>query len=147
MDLVPYLQTLRRQCQALVNSFVEHGKLNASKLPSLPVLVQGEPDAGSHTFSIALASAFVEKDFEGLCNQIASSYRMRATKLLKESRGSLLMSIEEYKRRVDVYARRITSAAAGAVLWLGDLGAKLNPIIQGIMNAVKVLPHLTPLIR
>jgi len=144
MDLVPFLQTLRRQCQALANSFVEHGKLGASKLPSLPAIVQGEADAGPQAFSFASACGFVERDFEGLCKQIPSVHRVRATKLLKESRESLLRSVEDYRRRQEVHARRIMSAAAGAILWLGDLSTKLNPIIQGVMNAVKVNTSLRP---
>jgi TATA-binding protein-associated factor len=138
LDLIPFLQTLRRQCQALENVFVDHGKLASSKVPVLAVLVEGEPDAGPHAFAFATAVAFMEKDFERLNNQLTSINRARASKLLKESRDSLQDSIDEFKGRREVHERRIVSAATSAILWLGDLGSKLNPIIQGIMNAVKV---------
>jgi len=143
LDLVPFLQTLRRQCQALQNVFVEHGNLASSKLPVLAVLVEGEPDAGPHAFTFATAVAFVGNDFEKLNNQLSSINRARAAKLLKEPRDSLQHSIDEFKERQGVHERRIASAAASAILWLGDLGNKLNPIIQGIMNAVKVIPMHT----
>jgi len=137
-DLVPFLQTLRRQCQALENAFVEHGKLASNKLPVLPVLVQGEPEAGPHAFTLGMATSFVEKEFEKLSGMLTSINKARASKLLQEARESLVHSIEDFKSRKEVHERRIVSAAASAVLWLGDLGSKLNPIIQGIMNSVKV---------
>jgi len=145
VDLVPFLQTLRRQCQALENVFVEHGNLASSKLPVLAVLVEGEPDAGPHAFTFATAVAFVEKDFEKLNNQLSSINRVKATKFLKESRDSLQHSIDEFKERREIHQRRIASAAASTILWLDDLGNKLNPIIQGIMNAVKVITTCAPL--
>jgi TATA-binding protein-associated factor len=138
LELVPFLQILRRKCQAMGNAFVEHGKLPSSKLPIVPVLVQGEPEAGPHAFTFLSATQFVEKDFDKLNNQLPSIHRTKAAKLLRETRDSVVESIEDFRKMQEVYQRRVTSAAAGAILWLGDLGNKLNPIIQGIMNAVKV---------
>jgi TATA-binding protein-associated factor len=138
LDLVPFLQTLRRKTQALENVFIEHGKLPSSKLPVLPVLVQGEPDVGPHAFSFSSANDFVEKEFEKLNSQLSQISRAKASKLLRESRDSLVDSMEDFRGRKEVHERRIVSAAASTILWLGDLGNKLNPIIQGIMNAVKV---------
>jgi len=138
LELVPFLQTLRRKCQALANAFVEHGKLASNKLPILPVLVQGEPDAGPQAFAFQRAIDFVEKEFDRLNNSLSAINRSKASKLLKELRDSLLESIDDFRVRKEVHERRIVSAAASTILWLGDLGSKLNPIIQGIMNAVKV---------
>ena len=138
LELVPFLQTLRRKCQALANAFVEHGKLASNKLPILPVLVQGEPDAGPQAFAVQRALDFVEKDYDKLNNALSAIYRSKASKLLKESRDSLAESIDDFRFRKEVLERRIVSAAASSILWVGDLGNKLNPIIQGIMNAVKV---------
>jgi TATA-binding protein-associated factor len=138
LDLVPFLQTLRRNCQAMGNAFVEHGKLASSKLPILPVLVQGEPEAGPEAFSFSSATLFVEKEYEKLNSQLAAVHRTKAAKLLRETRDSLLESIEDFRKRKEIHERRVVSAAASTLLWLGDLGNKLNPIIQGIMNAVKV---------
>ena len=138
LDLVPFLQTLRRKTQALENVFVEHGKLPSNKLPVLPVLVQGEPEAGPHAFSFSSTNDFVEKEFEKLSNQLSQINRAKASKLLRESRDSLVDSMEDFRSRKQVHERRIVSAAASTILWLGDLGNKLNPIIQSIMNAVKV---------
>ena len=137
LELVPFLQTLRRKCQALANAFVEHGKLASNKLPILPVLVQGEPDAGPQAFAFQRAIDFVEKEFDKLNNTLSAINRTKASKLLKESRDSLVESIDDFRVRKELYERRIVSAAASTILWLGDLGSKLNPIIQGIMNAVK----------
>lgn len=138
LDMMPFLQTLRRKCQALENAFVEHGKLASNKPPILPVLVQGEPEAGPQAFTFSAAIEFVEKEFDKMSNQLSAINRTRASRLLKESRESLLESIEDFRARKEVHERRILSAAASLILWLGDLGNKLNPIIQGIMNAIKV---------
>jgi len=142
LELVPFLQTLRRKCQALANAFVEHGNLASNKLPILPVLVQGEPDAGPQAFALQRAVDFVEKDFDKINNALSTIYRSKASKLLKESRDSLAESIDDFRIRKEVLERRVISAAASSILWLGDLGTKLNPIIQGIMNAVKVFLFL-----
>ena len=139
LDLVPFLQTLRRKCQAMGNAFVEHGKLASHKLPILPVLVQGEPEAGPQAFSFHSAAQFVEQEFEKLNNQLAAVHRIKAAKLLRETRDSLQESLDDFRKRKEVHERRVISSAASTVLWLGDLGSKLNPIIQGIMNAVKVI--------
>jgi TATA-binding protein-associated factor len=138
LELVPFLQTLRRKCQAMGNAFVEHGKLPSSKLPILPVLVQGEPEAGPHAFTFQSAIYFVEKEFDKLDKQLSSIHRAKAAKLLRETRDSIVESIDDLRNRQEVYERRVISAAASTILWLGDLENKLNPIIQGIMNAVKV---------
>lgn len=138
MELVPFLQTLRRKCQAIENAFVEHGNLAPNKLPILPALVQGEPNAGPEAFSLSSAVGFKEKDFEKLMSQLSSIHRATVSRMLQELRESLGESIDELQTQREVYERRVVSAAASAVLWLGELGNKLNPIIQGIMVAVKV---------
>jgi TATA-binding protein-associated factor len=137
-DLLPFLQTLRRQCQALVNAFIEHGKLASSKVMAIPVAVQGEADAGPDSFCFSFAVQFVREEFEKLNSQLSATNRNKASKLLGDTRDSLSKSVEDFRRRKEVCDRRITSAAASAILWLGELGAKLNPIIQAIMSAVKV---------
>jgi TATA-binding protein-associated factor len=139
-DLVPFLQTLRRKCQALANAFVDLGKLPSSKLPFLPVVVQGEPEAGPQAFNFQSAVDFAEKDFNKLNNQLSSIQRTKASKLLRESKDSLLESIQDFKSRKELHERRIVSGAASAIIWLGELPSKLNPIIQAIMNSIKVMP-------
>ena len=109
------------------------------------MLVQGEPDAGPQAFAFQRAIDFVEKEFDRLNNTLSAINRTKASKLLKESRDSLVESIDEFRFRKELHERRIVSAAASTILWLGDLGSKLNPIIQGIMNAVKVRCILTML--
>jgi TATA-binding protein-associated factor len=141
LDLVPFLQTLRRKCQALENAFIEHGQLPSNKLPVLPALVQGEPEAGPQAFSLSSAVDLTEKEFDKLTKQLSALHRAKASKLLRESRESLLESIQDFRARKEVQERRIVSAAASTILWLGDLGSKLNPIIQGIMSSVKVCYH------
>jgi len=141
-DLVPFLQTLRRQCQALANAFVEHGKLASSKIRVIPVAVRGEANAGPDAFSFSCAVQFVQEEFDRLNNHLSATNRNKVAKLLRDTRDSLLKSVEDFRRRKEVHERRITSAAASTILWLSDLGSKLNPIIQGIMSAVKVYPSL-----
>jgi TATA-binding protein-associated factor len=138
LDLIPFLQTLRRKCQSIENAFVEHGKLASNKVPVLPVFVQGEREAASQAFTFSLAIEFVDKEFDKLSDQLSAVHRSKSSKMLRELRDSLTESIQDFRNRKEVHERRIVCAAASAILWLGDLGNKLNPIIQGIMNAVKV---------
>lgn len=138
LDLVPFLQTLRRKCQSVENGFVEHGKLPSNKLPVFPACVQGEHGANSQPFTFSMAINFCEKEFDKLSAQLSSVHRTKVTKILLELRNSLTESIEDFRIRKEVHERRIVCAAASASLWLGELGTKLNPIIQGIMNAIKV---------
>lgn len=133
---------IRRKTQALANAFVEHGKLSSSKLPVVPVLVRGEPDAGPQAFSFSFASNFVDKEFQKLNNQISGIYKVKAAKLLRETCDSVVDSMNDFRRLKEVHERRVIGAAASAVLWLGELGNKLNPIIQGIMNSLKVYIYL-----
>jgi TATA-binding protein-associated factor len=137
-DLVPLLQTLRRQCQAMANAFVEHGRLSSNKVQPIPTTVQGEPNAGPDAFSFLSAVEFVETEFVKLNSQLSTLHRNKAAKLLRDTRDSLSDSIEDFRRQKENHERRIMSTAASATLWIADLGAKLNPIIQGIMAAVKV---------
>jgi TATA-binding protein-associated factor len=138
LELVPFLRVIRRKTQALANAFVEHGKLSSSKLPVIPVLVQGEPDAGPHAFSISVASNFVDNEFKKLSSQLSGIYKVKATKFLCETCDSVIDSMNDFQKLKEVHERRVISSAASTVLWLGELGNKLNPIIQGIMNSLKV---------
>jgi TATA-binding protein-associated factor len=138
LELVPFLRVIRRKTQALTNAFVEHGMLSSSKLPVIPVLVQGEADAGPQAFSLSFASNFVDKEFKKLSAQLSGSYKVRAAKFLRETCDSVVDSMNDFQKLKEVYERRVISSAASAVLWLGELGNKLNPIIQAIMNSLKV---------
>lgn len=138
LELVPFLRMIRRKTQALANAFVEHGGLSSSKIPVVPILVQGEPDAGPQAFSFSFASSFVEKEYLKLSSQITGTWKYKSTKLLRETCDSVMDSMNDFQKFKEVHERRVISAAASAVLWLGELGNKLNPIIQGIMNSLKV---------
>jgi TATA-binding protein-associated factor len=124
------------------NIFVEHGKLASSRLPTLPSMVQGEAGSGPQAFSFLSATQFAEKEYDILNSQLATVNRTKAAKLLRETRDSLLEAINDFQEKKQVHDMRVVSAAASAILWLGHLESKLNPIIQGIMNAVKVYSSL-----
>ncbi|MCV5111282.1 DUF3535 domain-containing protein, partial [Escherichia coli] len=79
-DLVTYVQRVRSQSQQLLNLCRDHGKVSQSKLPTLAVVVQGEPEAGPGAFSIANAEKVVNEDFERLKKIMAPGQRLIAVK-------------------------------------------------------------------
>ncbi|CAO3582227.1 unnamed protein product [Absidia cylindrospora] len=114
-ELVHLLKRIRGECQALLNGFVE-AQLPADTIPQLPPLVLGEapPDNQNDLFTIETAGWLVSEAFDPMVSRIPQ------WKDLKQ------------KVEINVYA-----ATAGAVVELGVLPTKLNPIIRSVMNSIK----------
>ncbi|ORY95444.1 hypothetical protein BCR43DRAFT_301359 [Syncephalastrum racemosum] len=136
-ELVHVLKRIRGECQALLNAFVE-AKIPVSAMPTLPPLVQGE--AGStqeqQLFSIDTASWIVSDGYQTWMAQLARIKKaLRDT--LEERQKRVVASIgyyEDLKQKVETH---VYASTAGAVIELGELPAKLNPIIRSIMNSIK----------
>lgn len=136
-ELVHVLKRIRGECQALLNAFAE-AKIPVSVMPTLPALVQGE--AGStqeqQLFSIDTASWIVSDGYDAWMAQLARLKKaLRDT--LEERQKRVVASIgyyEDLKQKVETH---VYASTAGAVIELGELPAKLNPIIRSIMNSIK----------
>lgn len=136
-DLTSHVQRARSQCQSLIYLFRDHGKVSQSKLPSLPVVVQGDPEAGPGAFSIATAEKCVNEDFEKLRKAMPPGQRLVAGKQLEEARGVTVETIEEAKAAKALRDVRIKAAAAAALVAMEVFPKKLSALIKAIMDSVK----------
>jgi TATA-binding protein-associated factor len=136
-DLVSFVQRVRSQCQQLIHLFRDHGKVSHSKLPILPVVVQGEAEAGPSAFSIATAEKCIGDDYEKLKKAMAPGQRLIASQQLAEAREVTRVAIEEAKAMKDGRDARIKAGAACAMVAMALLPKKPSPLIKGIMDSVK----------
>ncbi|GAB0133975.1 hypothetical protein EsDP_00002363 [Epichloe bromicola] len=136
-DLVNFVHRARTQCQQLIHLFRDHGKVSHSKLPILPVIVQGEPEAGPSAFSIATAQKCVNEDYEKLKKSMPPGQRLIASQQLEEARAVAASVIEEATAFKDARDMRIKAGAACALVAMKLLPKKPSPLIKGIMESVK----------
>ena len=137
-DLMNHLQRVRTQCQQLIHMFRDHGKVSLHKLPSLPIVVQGDPEAGPTAFSIALAEKCVGDDYEKLKKAMAPGQRLMASQQLAEARDITVKAIEEAKAAKEARDVRVRAAAACGIVAMKQLPKKPSPLIKSIMDSVKV---------
>ena len=137
-DLVSYVQRARTQCQQLLNLFRDHGKVSQSKLPVLPVVVQGEPEAGPSAFSIATAEKCVEGDFDKLKSAMPPGQRLIATDQLDEARRAARAAIKDAETVKLTRDVRVKAGAACALISMEQLPKKPSPLIKSVMDSVKL---------
>ena len=136
-DLTSFLQIARAQCHSLLNAFRDHAHVPQSKVPSIAVIVQGEPGAGPSAFSIVNAETIVGQDFERLKKSLTPIQRVTSLTHLNEARTNALSAIEEAKKVKLGRDVRIRSAASGAIVALREIPKKASLIIKGLMDSVK----------
>lgn len=136
-DLMNHLLRVRQQCQQLMNLFRDHGKVSPHKLPTLPIVVQGDPEAGPTAFSIAVAEKCVGDDFEKLKKAMPPGLRLIASQQLDEARRVTIDAIEEAKAIKGTRDIRVRAAAACGVVAMKQLPKKPSPLIKSIMDSVK----------
>lgn len=137
-DLVNFVQRVRTQCQQLIHFFRDHGKVSHSKLPVLPVVVQGEAEAGPSAFSITTAEKCVGDDYDKLKKAMSPGQRLIASQQLAEARSVTVIAIEEAKSVKAARDVRIKAAAACAMVAMKILPKKPSPLIKGIMDSIKL---------
>ncbi|KAI5243226.1 SNF2 family DNA-dependent ATPase domain-containing protein [Aureobasidium subglaciale] len=136
-DLTSYLQIVRAQCQSLLNTFREKAHVPPSKLPTIAVVVQGEPEAGKSAFSLADGERIAVQDFEKLRKTLSPAQRVTATEMLSSAKAdvdSVIVEANSIKKQRDV---RIKSAAAAAIVALKEIPKKPQATIKGLMDSVK----------
>lgn len=136
-DLVSYMHRVRSQCSQLLNMFRDHGKISSGKLPTLAVVVQGEPEAGPGAFSISVAEKVVLEDFDKLKKAMSPGQRLVASQMLSEAREVASAAITDCKTAKDVRDTRVKAAAACALVAIKALPKKPSPLIKGIMDSIK----------
>lgn len=136
-DLVSNTQLVRTQCAALLSTFRDDGKVSAGKLPILPAVVQGEPEAGPEAFSISIAEKCVNEDFERLKKALAPGQRLIALQIINEARESALHVLNDAKAKKEQRDIRIKAAVASALVSMKVAPKKPTSIIKGMMDSIK----------
>ncbi|KAI4157311.1 MAG: hypothetical protein LQ342_008387 [Letrouitia transgressa] len=137
-DIVPFLKIVRAQCQSLLNIFRDQGHVPQSKLPSLAVLVQGEPQAGPSAFSISDADTVVGTEFERFKKSLTATQRLTSLDALNDGRSNAVTAIEDAKSVKSERDVRIRAAVSIALIALGDIPKKPSLLIKGIMDSIKL---------
>lgn len=137
-DLQSYMQIIWSQCQSLLNAFRDVGKVSAAKLPRIAAVVQGDPNAGPDAFGLSHAEKIVNEEFTRLKRVLLPTQKLMSSQILADARASALIAIEEAQAAKKERDIRVLAAAAGACIATNDLPKKLNPLIHGVMESVKV---------
>ena len=136
-DLVSYLRIVQAQCFALNHSFSTHGHIKSGDLAFIAPMVQGEPDAGSHAFSIMNAKQLVDDKFESLKKKLSPAQRIVALQTLDDTRADAQRAIEELTEIKEQRDVRIKAAAAAALVALNDVPKKPGGLIKSLMDSIK----------
>ena len=134
-DIACYLHVARAQSHSLLNAFRDYG--HVSRLPSLAVVVQGDPEAGPNAFSLADAEKLVGPDFERLKNSMTPVQRVTALPVLNDTRASAESAIEEARSVREQRDMRVRAAAAGALIALHEIPKKPGHVIKTVMDSIK----------
>ncbi|KAJ5938868.1 hypothetical protein N7466_002002 [Penicillium verhagenii] len=136
-DISCYLHVARAQCHSLLNTFRDHAHVPPSRLPTLAVVVQGDPEAGPNAFSLADAEKIVGADFERLKKSLTPAQRITATQVLNDTRTTAQSAVDEARGIKEQRDMRVPAAAAGALVALRDIPKRPGHIIKGMMDSVK----------
>lgn len=136
-DISCYLHVARAQCHSLLNTFRDHAHVPPSRLPTLAVVVQGDPEAGPNAFSLADADKIIGPDFDRLKKNLTPAQRITATQVLTDTRTTAQYAVDEARAMREQRDMRVLAAAAGALVALRDIPKKPGHIIKGMMDSVK----------
>ncbi|PWW75038.1 hypothetical protein C7212DRAFT_352948 [Tuber magnatum] len=137
-DLVSYMHIVQAQCRSLLNAFRDIGRVPSSKIPTIAAVCQGEPEAGPDAFSIEKAEKIVGDEFTRLKRTLAPTQKLMSSQVLADAKGVAVAAIEEAKAANAQRDVRVLAAAAGAYIASGQLPKKLNPVVHGVMESVKL---------
>ncbi|MCO5565264.1 hypothetical protein L7F22_018937 [Adiantum nelumboides] len=135
-EMVVMLQRIQRQSQGLYTAFERDGKVKKDRIPILPSQVDptGQLRDG---FSIETAKSVVSTGFEGLSKHVSPKVKNTVQPALYDRRAKIITEIGFYQSIKDRQDNQVMASAAGAVIAIGALPAKLNPVIRSVMNSVK----------
>ncbi|KAI5958274.1 MOT1 [Candida theae] len=137
-ELIPSLKAVRTSCLQLFDSFVSTARLSPSKIPQIPILVQGEADAGPNAFTLESAEKITGEIFEKLKKSLSSSHRLAANQVLEDAKHRVTLAIDDCRSLIGSKTTAILASYAGATLALSGIPKKLNPIIKSLMESIKL---------
>ena len=136
-DLVCYSKIVHAKCQLLVNTFRDSGRVPASRLPTMPALVQGEENANDFAFSITDAEKIAGEDYDRLLKSLTPSNRVASSEVLPIARAEAQNAIAEANKVKALRDVRIKAVAASAVVALNSVPKKMNQTMKGLMDSIK----------
>ncbi|KAJ5629288.1 hypothetical protein N7528_002945 [Penicillium herquei] len=136
-DISSYLTVARAHCHSLLSIFRDHAHVPPSRLPTLAVVVQGDPEAGPNAFSLADAQKLVGPDFDRLKKNLTPAQRITATQVLTDTRDTAQIAVDDACEIKEQRDMRVLAAAAGALVALRDIPKRPGHIIKGMMDSVK----------
>lgn len=136
-ELVPTLKAVRTSCLQLFDTFVTLGKVPSSKVPQLPVVVQGEVDAGPGAFGIENAEKLINETYDKLKKTMLANNRLAANLALEDSKHRVQVAIDEAKTARSNRNVSVLSSYSASVLAATGIPKKLNPIIRSLMDSIK----------
>ncbi|KAF9103655.1 TATA-binding protein-associated factor mot1 [Mortierella sp. AM989] len=137
LESITVLKGIRAEIQAMLNAFVSDGKLPQASIPALPQVAGMTDNGDGSNFTIDYAREFAAVTVPNLMNQISARSRKTAVPLLTGRQERVISSIgyfESIKEKADLY---VSAAVGSAVINLGTLPAKLNPVINSVMKSVR----------
>ncbi len=140
-EMTVLLLRTHTECQALCNMFVRDGKLSRDVVPTLPAEVDPtgqDPNA----FSIEAAKTLAGQTYPTLIAKISKRTQKTALPLLEQKYRVVVASIGFYDSAKTRQDTQMLASLASAVIALGALPDKLNPIIRSVMNSIKFEENL-----
>jgi TATA-binding protein-associated factor len=121
----------------MLNAFRDPGGILSSKIPSIPVVVEGDADAGPSAFTLVMAEKIVGDDFVRLKKTLAPAQRIKYLDSLNEARNGILQAIEDARQAKEQRDVRIRAAAACALVALNDIPVKPSHVIKALMDSIR----------
>lgn len=93
------------------------------------------------TANEALSRALEQKDLAKLASKLdqLSKSEFCVSQEVNERATKIIVSTHRYRGKAESLDTRVSAARAGALVALGVIPPKLNPVIKGLMNSLKVL--------
>ena len=136
-ELVPTLKAVRTSCLQLFDVFITAAKVSPTKVPQLPVVVQGEAEAGPGAFGLENAQNIINVVYGKLKDKLPAISKMSANQSLEDAKHRVQLSIDEATSMRTQRVTGILAAHAAALLAIVGIPKKLSPVIISLMESIK----------
>ncbi|KAJ3416125.1 btaf1 RNA polymerase II, B-TFIID transcription factor-associated, 170kDa [Chytridiales sp. JEL 0842] len=151
-ELMPFLSRVRSECQALLNTYAEFGAVGSPPLPPLPSSnppppPPGPPNPFGLVFTLLVAERFIKEVVPQLTSRVQPGLAFKPTAsnpnppdrltFLMHRQRRLEAAMESYSQEQTRWEVSTLATASSAVVRLGCLPPKLNPVVRTLMNSIK----------
>lgn len=131
------LKRIQGDCQALLSSFKEIGRVSKDRIPDLPQQIDPLKTT-SDFFSLNTAHMAVTTHFNALSKLLPKGSAKTTLPQLQEKQRKVMASIGRYSVMKERYDVQVSSGVAGALVSMRVLPPKLGAIVKAIMESIKV---------